>query len=69
MSKQQEGNAKRGGVRRAPVPECEQDYLKDLLRSHVHKVGVMECFVCGDYTSVQTSQGIRGPALVRRAVV
>ena len=68
MSGQPQRNPKRGGVRRAPVPEYEQDYLKDLLRAHVNKVGVMECFAFGDYTSVQTSQGIRGVALVRRTV-
>ena len=54
---------KRGGPRRTPVPEIDEEHLLDICLSHVKKVGEAGAFALGKYMKTEASHAVKGAAL------
>ena len=54
---------KRGGARRTPVPQIDDEHLLDVCLSHVKKVGEAHAFAFGPYLKMEKSQAVRGGPL------
>lgn len=54
---------KRGGPRRTPVPQIDDERLLDTLLTHVKKVGAGQAFALGPYLHMEASQAVKGAAL------
>ena len=54
---------KRGGARRTPVPEIDDEHLLDTCLSHVRKLGETGAFALGKYLKTEVTHAVRGAAL------
>lgn len=54
---------KRGGARRTPVPQIDDEHLLDVCLSHVKKAGEAHAFAFGPYLKMEKSQAVRGGPL------
>ena len=54
---------KRGGPRRTPVPQIDDEHLLDTCMSHVKKHGEAAAFALGPYFKLEASQAVKGVAL------
>ena len=53
---------KRGGARRTPVPEIDDEHLLDTYLSHVRKLGETGAFALGKYLKTEVTHAVRGAA-------
>ena len=51
---------KRGGARRTPVPEIDDEHLLDTCLSHVRKLGETGAFALGKYLKTEVTHAVRG---------
>jgi len=55
----------KGGPRRTPAPEVDEEHLLDSLTWLTTRCGVQSAFALGAYEHVGATQSVKGPALVR----
>ena len=54
---------KRGGPRRTPVSEIDEEHLLDICLSHVKKVGEAGACALGKYMKTEASHAVKGAVL------